>query len=358
MKQNVGIFTNPKNELYLGPCEPKADNLECGPDEVVLHVRATGICASDVHFWKEGRVGDTMVVRNEHILGHESAADVLKIGSKVKNVKVGDRVAIEPGMQCLVCEQCLTGCYNGCPDVQFKSTPPYPGQLRRYIVHPARLVHPIGNLSYEEGALLEPISVGLAGLEQSGLELGDPTVICGAGPIGLVSALLARAAGAAPIVITDLDENRLKKAKELVPTIHTLKIDLKESSQQTAERIIEACGQKPKICLECTGFESSINAGVYSLGFRGTCEIIGVGTDFVNLAFMHASVNEITIRGLFRYANTWPRGIRLLKDGLVDARPLITHRFKLEDGVEAFNTFIDRSTKAIKVMIVDNEDVE
>lgn len=354
---NIGVFTNPKQELYVGPCEPANADVELKPSEVLLRVRATGICGSDVHFWKEGRVGDTMVVRDEHILGHESSADVLKVGSAVKNLVVGDRVAVEPGEQCLTCDQCLHGHYNGCPQVAFKSTPPFQGLLRRLVVHPARLCHKISDsISYEEGALLEPISVGLAGIRQAELELGDPVVVCGAGPIGIVSAILARAAGAAPLVITDINQHRLEMASKLVPNIRTVKVEPNDDPQVTAKKIVTAAnGVKMKVALECTGYEQSIAASIYSLQFKGVCEIIGVGKDYINLPFMHASVNEITIRGLFRYANTWPTAIRLLENKLIDVKGLVTHKLPLEKGVEAFEIASNPSSNSIKVIIFNDD---
>lgn len=354
---NIGVFTNPKNELYVGPCEPADTDVKLEPTEVLLRIRATGICGSDVHFWKEGRVGDTMVVRDEHILGHESSADVIKVGSAVKDLAAGDRVAVEPGEQCLVCDQCLHGHYNGCPEVAFKSTPPFQGLLRRFVVHPSRLCHKIGeSISYEEGALLEPISVGLAGISQAELQLGDPVLVCGAGPIGIVSAILARAAGAAPLVITDINQGRLDMAAKLVPNVRTVKTDPDEDPKVTGNKIVAAAnGKKLRVALECTGFEQSIAASIYALEFRGICEIIGVGKDSISLPFMHASVNEITIRGLFRYANTWPRAIRLLEDKLIDVKGLVTHRFSLENGVEAFETASNPASNSIKVVIFNDE---
>lgn len=146
----------------------------------------------------------------------------------------------------------------------FFSTPPYHGTLRRYHVHPEAWLHPLpDSLTYEEGSLLEPLSVALAGIERSGLHLGDALVICGAGPIGLVTLLAAHAAGAAPIVITDLDENRLLRAKELVPRVRTVTVNMKEDAKALGARIVDTLGEEAKLVLECTGVESSIHAAIY-----------------------------------------------------------------------------------------------
>lgn len=146
----------------------------------------------------------------------------------------------------------------------FFSTPPHHGTLRRYHAHPEAWLHHIpDHISFEEGSLLEPLSVALAGIDRSGLRLADPLVICGAGPIGLVTLLAANAAGAEPIVITDIDQNRLAKAKELVTRVRPVLVQKQESAQELGQRIIDELGQEAKLVLECTGVESSVHAGIY-----------------------------------------------------------------------------------------------
>lgn len=173
---------------------------------------------------------------------------------------------MECGVPCskATCNFCRKGLYHACPDVVFFSTPPNHGTLRRYHAHPEAWLHKLpDNVSFEEGSLLEPLTVALAGIDRSGLRLADPLVICGAGPIGLVALLAANAAGAEPIVITDIDENRLTKAKELVPRVRPVKVEKEESPQDIGQRIIKELGQEAKLVLECTGVESSVHAGIY-----------------------------------------------------------------------------------------------
>lgn len=136
--------------------------------------------------------------------------------------------------------------------------------MRRYHVHPEAWLHPLpDSVSYEEGSLLEPLSVALAGIDRSNLRLGSSVVICGAGPIGLVSLLAAHAAGAAPIVVTDLDENRLAVAKVLVPRIRTVKFNKDDDAKGLGKKMIDALGAEADLVLECTGVESSIQSGIY-----------------------------------------------------------------------------------------------
>lgn len=300
-----------------------------------------------------------MVVRDNHILGHESAGIVIATHPSVTHLKPGDRVAIEPTIPCGKCEPCLTGRYNGCPSVEFRSTPPVPGLLRRYLNHPATWCFKIGDMSYEEGALLEPLSVALAGVQRADIKLGDPVLICGAGPIGLVTLACVKAAGASPIVITDLDEGRLAFARKFCPSVQTYKVEFSHTPTQFAETVTALCdGEAPRVALECTGAESSISGAIHSVKFGGKVFIIGVGKDEIKVPFMMLSTKEVDLQFQYRYANTWPRAIRLLRGGVIDLKMLVTHRFSLEEAVEAFKTAADLKSGAIKVQIQSFEDGE
>jgi L-iditol 2-dehydrogenase len=306
---------------------------------------------SDIHFWHAGCIGP-MIVTGDHVLGHESAGEVVAVHPSVTNLKIGDRVAIEPQVICGECEPCLTGRYNGCERVDFLSTPPVPGLLRRYVNHRAVWCHKIGAMSYEDGALLEPLSVALAGIQRAGVMLGDAVLVCGAGPIGLITAICLRAAGACPIVITDIDEGRLAFAKEVVPSVITHRVEPGVSAEEGAKRIVAAFGgTEPQVAMECTGAESSIAASVWAVKFGGKVFVIGVGRNEISMPFMRASVREVDLQFQYRYCNTWPRAIRLVENGVVDLSRLVTHRFPLEDALEAFKTAADPKTGAIKVQI-------
>ncbi len=295
-----------------------------------------------------------MIVSATHVLGHESAGTILAAHPSVTHLRPGDRVAIEPNIICHECEPCLTGRYNGCENVRFLSTPPVDGLLRRYVNHPAAWCHKIGDMSFENGALLEPLSVALAAMERSGVKLGDPVLICGAGPIGLIALLCCRAAGAEPIVITDIDEGRLKFAKELVPSVRTHHVR-SVSAEESAEAIVGLAEVRPAIALECTGVESSVATAVWCVKFGGKVFVIGVGKDEMSMPFMRLSTQEIDLQFQYRYCNTWPRAIRLVKSGVIDLSKLVTHRFDLEDAVKAFETAADPKTGAIKVQIKSEE---
>lgn len=293
-----------------------------------------------------------MIVEDTHILGHESAGTVIAVHSSVTSLSPGDRVAIEPNIICGACEPCLTGRYNGCESVLFRSTPPVPGLLRRYVNHPAVWCHKIGDMSFENGSLLEPLSVALAGVQRATITLGDAVLVCGAGPIGLVTLACVRAAGAEPIVITDIDEGRLAFAKKLHPGVHTHKVDFSHTAEDFRKAILEKTeGTEPAVAMECTGVESSIAGAIQAVKFGGKVFVIGVGKNEIKVPFMRLSTREVDLQFQYRYANTWPRAIRLLRGGVIDLSALVTHRFDLENAVEAFKTAADPKTGAIKVQI-------
>ncbi|SJL02448.1 related to L-arabinitol 4-dehydrogenase [Armillaria ostoyae] len=311
---NIAVFYNHHHELHMvEKPRPKP-----GPGQVLLHVRASGICGSDIHYWRHGRIGN-MVLHDECGSGHESAGEVIELGEGVTELKVGT--------------------------------------LTKWHVHPAAWLHRIpDNMTFEEGALCEPLTVALAGVEGSGLRLGDPTLICGAGPIGLATLLSGRAAGAEPIVITDLFQNRLDFAKKLVPTVRTVLIERELSLEDQAAKIKAAAGTAFRVGLECTGVESSIATAAYTIKFGGTLMVIGVGKSPQTYPFMQLSLNEINLKFINRYVDQYPKAIRLISGGLIDMKPLVTHRFALEDAMDAFNVAADLTQGAIKVQIQDMED--
>lgn len=214
-------------------------------------------------------------------------------------------------------------------------------------------------MSFEDGALLEPLSVALAGVDRAGLKLGDAVVICGAGPIGLITLLCAKAAGAEPILITDIDEGRLNFAKELVEglpgTLRTYQVPRGKTEEEVAAAFVEALGGlEPDLALECTGVESSIAASIYAVRFGGTVFVIGVGKSEMKFPFMRLSTREVDLKFQYRYANTWPKAIRLVDSGIVGRiRRLVTHRFTLEEAIKAFETSADLKSGAIKVQITN-----
>lgn len=341
-EENIALVLHKIDDLRLEPVpinEPK-------DGEVLLEMQSVGICGSDVHYWKNGCIGD-FIVRAPMILGHESAGRVIKVGPNVKHLKEGDRVTIEPGVPCRRCDFCKVGRYNLCPDVVFLATPPVHGSIARYHTHAADFCYKLpDHVSYEEGAFCEPLSVGVHACRRAGVTIGSKVLITGAGPIGLVSMLVAKSMGAETIIMTDISQARLDFAKK-VGANHILVAD--SDPQKTAKQVEETLGSMPNVSIECSGAESSIQTTFYATLSGGVVVLVGLGRPMVTLPIVNAAVREIDIRGIFRYANCYPAALSLIASRLIDVKPLITHRFTIQEAVQAFE--MAESGKAIKVMI-------
>uniref|UniRef100_A0A1A8K5Y1 Sorbitol dehydrogenase n=1 Tax=Nothobranchius kuhntae TaxID=321403 RepID=A0A1A8K5Y1_NOTKU len=321
---------------------------EPGPNDVLLQMHSVGICGSDVHYWQHGRIGD-YVLKNPMVLGHEAAGRVLKVGSGVTHLRAGDRVAIEPGVPREMDEFFKNGRYNLSPTIFFCATPPDDGNLCRYYTHNANFCYKLpDNVTFEEGALIEPLSVGIHACRRAGVTLGSTVLICGAGPIGLVSLLAAKAMGASQVIITDLSAERLTMAKELGADFQ-LTVKREDGAHQLAQKVEDTLGARPQITIECTGVESCVQTAIYATQSGGVVVLVGLGAVMCTVPLINAAVREVDIRGVFRYCNTWPMAISMLASGKVNVKPLVTHRFPLEQAVQAFET--TRQGLGIKVML-------
>lgn len=346
--ENIAVVLHEIDDLRVDPSpipEP-ADH------EVLLKMDSVGICGSDVHYWKSGRIGD-FIVKEPMILGHEGAGIVEKCGKKVSHLKPGDRVAVEPQSTCFRCDQCKKGRYNLCPDVEFCATPPFDGHLRHYYTHNASFCFKLpDNMSLEEGAMCEPTAVGVHACRRGQVELGKTVLVCGAGPIGLVNMMTAKAFGATEVVVTDIDQNRLRVAKELgADGVYQVQRGL--GAEETAEEIIKIFrdGRRPDVTIECSGAESSIKTAVYVTMPGGRVVLVGIGPIEVKVPTVIASTREVDIVGVFRYVNCYPAAISMISSGKVNVKPLITHRFHITDSLDAFEASRTARDGAIKVMI-------
>jgi len=314
------------------------------PNEVLISVKSVGICGSDVHYYTHGRIGD-FIVNSPMILGHESSGVIVKLGSEVKNFKEGDRITMEPGVPCRMCHYCKKGSYNLCPDVRFMATPPIHGALANFITHPADFCYKLpDHVSFEEGAMCEPLSVGVHACKRAGITLGSRVLITGAGPIGLMCLLAAKAAGASSVVISDIKEDRLEVAKKLGGFPINSKLDVREEIQRFELGPITAT-------IECSGAETAIKSAIRSTASGGIVVLVGLGPPEIKLPIVDAAVREVDIRGVFRYANSYPAALDLIASKKVDVKPLMTHRYDLQDSLKAFHTARDMTDGAIKVMI-------
>lgn len=278
-------------------------------------------------------------------LGHEAAGVVRFVSDDVVGFEQGDRVALEPGIPCSVCEVCRKGRYNLCPDVRFFATPPVDGALAHFVSHPANFCVKLPPMiSFEEAAMFEPLSVGIHACRRANLKLGDSVLITGAGTIGLVTLLVAKAMGASHTTVIDVDADRLSVAKEMGADIVIV-------THSESDPKMSVQGTVADICFDATGVESAMKACVYSAKRGGVVVLIGMGAPEVSLPILEASVKEVELRSVFRYCNTYPTALELVASGKVHLKRLVTHRFKMIDAELALECALNRGTKAIKVMI-------
>ena len=305
------------------------------PHQAVVSIEAVGVCGSDTGYYKVGRIGD-YVVTGEIVLGHEVAGKVVEIGADVTNVEVGDRVAIEPGTPCRHCHECLSGRYHLCPDLEFFATPPYDGALVQRMATDARNLHPLpDSMSYEQGAMVEPLSVGIWGCRRAGLQPGDEVLVTGAGPVGLLAASVARAFGALSVMVTDVSPFRLGLAQQM---------------GFETEHANDAGSKAFEVLLECSGAPGALAAGLRRLKPAGRAAMIGMSKeDAIALPLAQLNPNEITISLVNRYNGTWPLAIDLIATGRVDVDPLVTHHFGLDETADALllGSHVPDSVKAV-----------
>jgi len=318
-----------------------------GKNEVLIKMHSVGICGSDVHYWKEGRI-NRFIVNEPMVLGHEPSGTIAEVGEGVTDFKKGDRVVIEPGISCLECEFCKKGTYNLCPDVKFCATPPVDGTLCRYYVHHSKFCFKLpDNVSLEEAALIEPLAVAVHACRRSNVSIGKSVLISGSGPIGLMNLLTAKAMGASKVCVVDVVQKRLDFAKTLGAD-HVVRCTTKDT-EAFAQQVIDVMGGPPDITLECSGVEPSIQLGLLATKSGGVMTLIGVGPRNITLPLMEASTREVDIRGIFRYANCHPTALELIASGKVNVKPLITHHFTLEESIKAFE--VAQAGEGIKVLI-------
>ncbi|KAG5263816.1 hypothetical protein AALO_G00268950 [Alosa alosa] len=347
-KTNLSVVLHSKGDLRL----EHRPIPEPGPNEVLLQMHSVGICGSDVHYWQNGRIGD-FVVKKPMVLGHEASGRVVKVGSDVTHLKPGDRVAVEPGVPREMDEFFKSGRYNLSPTIFFCATPPDDGNLCRYYKHSANFCYKLpDNVTFEEGALIEPLSVGIHACRRAGVALGSTVLVCGAGPIGLVCLLAAKAMGASQVVITDLSSERLSMAKELGADF-PLEVKREDTAEQLAKKVEGLLGDQPHVTIECTGVQSSVQTAIYATRPGGVVVLVGMGAEMTTVPLLNAAVREVDIRGVFRYCNTWPMAISMLASKKVNVAPLVTHRFPLEQAVQAFET--TRQGLGVKVMLKCDE---
>ncbi|XP_035686386.1 sorbitol dehydrogenase-like [Branchiostoma floridae] len=344
-ESNLSAVLYAKDDLRLEHRDIKLP----GENEVQIAMCSVGICGSDVKYWTHGKCG-RFVLEEPMVMGHESSGTVVAVGAGVTHLAKGDRVAIEPGVPCRTCRVCKEGRYNLCADMEFCATPPVHGSLCKLYNHAADFCYKLpDHVSFEEGAMLEPLSVAVYTCQRGEVKVGSKVLIFGAGPIGLLCLLVAKTRGASSVAITDIDDYRLAVAKEYGAD-HVIKVSTNDS-QALAQTIAAEMRGQPDVSLECSGVDSSFVTAIHATRSGGVVVLVGRGSLNVDVPIVNAAVREVDIRGVFRYCNNYPQALAMVASGQVDAKRLITHNFSLEESLKAFQTANSRESRAIKVMI-------
>jgi D-xylulose reductase len=314
-----------------------------GPHDVRIALRTVGICGSDVHYYTHGAIGQ-FVVREPMVLG--------EVGSEVKHLKVGDRVCMEPGIPDPNSKATRLGMYNLDPAVRFWATPPVHGVLRPTVVHPAAFTYKLpDNVSFAEGAMVEPLAVGMHAATKARIKPGDLAIVMGAGPIGMVTALAALAGGCSQVVMTDVQQPKLDLAATLGPIrpVNVAKENLKEVIDQMTD------GWGADIVFECSGNEKAAASVFEPLCPGGTVVYVGIPLHPIAYEVSAAMVKEARVEHVFRYAHVYPRAIALMASGKINVKPLITDVFRFEESVKAFEFAAHMPPTSVKAQIVVSE---
>lgn len=320
--------------------------------EVRVNVRQTGLCGSDCHYRSHGRIGQ-FVLTGPMVLGHESAGIVTHVGPGVTTHRVGDRVALEPGVPCLACARCLGGQYNLCAAMEFAATPPFDGTLATYYNIHAAFAHKVPDtMTMEEASLMEPLSVAVhAVVSRGGVRALQNVLVMGAGPIGLLSGAVARAYGARRVVVCDLLDEKIAFATRFCATsVFKPSAPLPDESpgdlaERTARELKEQVGGDVRendgfdLVIDATGAQSCIMLGVWAAKPQGRVVGVGMGRPDILVPLTRLSVQEIELVGSFRYGSgDYDRAIALVSAGHIDVARLVTHRYVFDDAPCAFDT--------------------
>ncbi|MBN3502977.1 NAD(P)-dependent alcohol dehydrogenase [Burkholderia cenocepacia] len=318
-----------------------------GPGDVRIKVHTVGVCGSDVHYYIHGGIGPFRVDA-PMVLGHEASGTVVETGADVTHLRVGDRVCMEPGVPRLDSPATLRGLYNLDPDVRFWATPPIHGCLTPFVVHPAAFTYRLpDNVSFAEGAIVEPLSIGLQAAKKAAMKPGDLAVVIGAGTIGAMTALAALAGGAARVILADVVPDKLALFAGN-PAVTTVDV----RTRPLADAVAEASGGwRADVVFEASG-SANAYAGLVDLMCPGGCAVlIGMPVAPVPLDVVALQAKEGRIESVFRYANIFPRALALIASGAIDVKPFISRTFPFSEGVRAFEEAASGHPRDVKIQI-------
>ena len=322
---------------------------QLGPEDVLVQQKHIGLCGSDVTAFHDPHVGGIPDGGLPVVIGHECAGVVVATGEQVTHLKVGDRVALEPGVPCGTCEWCRSGKYNLCPDVIFMAAPPFvTGAFSRYVRHPANLAFLLPeHVSTVEGALIEPFAVGIHASGRGEAQPGKTVAILGMGCIGLMTLLACRMRGVTRLIVADQYENRLQKAREFGADVcvNTTREDFREAVlRYTASKGAD-------IVFETAGSPATAAQTPYLVKAGGKIVMVGNIHGETPFDFFTINSKEADVISVFRYRNVYPLAIESIANGLVDVKPMVTHTYPFEQVQQAFQCALQERQTALKVMV-------
>ena len=334
-----------------GPKDFRIDDLSVpkpGPGQVLLQVLSVGVCGSGVHYFLDGGIGDDKV-EDPFVIGHEFSACIAALGPGVDGPPVGTRVAVEPAISCGTCEFCLAGHPNLCENILFCSTPPTPGALQEYIVHPAELCFPLPDtVTNDQGAMLEPLGVALHAVRLANLHPGDTVAILGCGPIGLLTLQVVLISGARAAYVTDVVPERLAMASKFGATA-AFKAD---EGDPVAWVMEQTHGRGVDVAFEAAWAAETVAQSAEMARRGGKLMMVGIPRENVAVFPAHAVRRKgLTIKYVRRMKHTYPRAIAMVRDGLIDVDTVATHRFSLDEVTTAYPLVASYDDGAVKIII-------
>ena len=325
-----------------------ADPPDPGAGEVLVRVRAVGICGSDIHFYSEGSIAG-FDAEYPMVLGHEPAGEIIEVGSGVERLHAGMRVAVEPAISCGRCEDCRSGHHNLCDSSIFMGGLQTPGSLREYAVVPARNVAAVSDqLSFTDATVVEPLAVLLHTLELVKLQLGEAVAVMGAGPIGLLATAVAKLSGASSVTVADRIPERLELAKQFGADAV---VDFTKDS--VGDAVLDMTGGKgAHVVVDAAAKTDSVRNAIASARNGARVAVIGIPSQQeVGVSFWEAMGKELTFFIQKRSNNNDHEAIEMLERGLIDTRAFVTHTFPFEQGDKAFQTVAEYADGVGKAVI-------
>ena len=317
-------------------------------DEVLVKLEYVGICGSDLHYYETGAIG-AYVVEPPFVLGHEPGGVVVEVGKNVKHLKVGDKVALEPGKTCGQCEFCKTGRYNLCPDVIFFATPPVDGVFQEYVAHEAGLCFKLPeNVSTMEGALIEPLAVGFHAANLGDAHIGQTAVVFGAGCIGLVSMMALKAKGVSRVYVVDIMAKRLQKALELGADGV-----INGAEQDAVAAVLELTGGAGcDLIVETAGTQITTRQAINMAKKGSTIVLVGYSkSGEMTLPMSLALDKELTFKTVFRYRHVYPMAIDAVAAGKINLKGIVTDVFELDDIQNAMDRSVADKANIVKAVV-------